>query len=275
MKLFFAGSITSTEQEISCHEAGIEHRLMSYADKDTWAKHVFGYWTGKDAPGQFFLDSGAYGAMTRGITIDLAAYCDYIAADEYRFAPYACLDVIGDWRGSAKNYDLMRERGLNPMPTFHLGSPLEELTRLLKETDYIAFGGLVGSSQSVMRPWLDKCWRIVKDHWPKKTHAFGVMAQWALERYPFYSTDSSSAILSAGMGRVSSWEDAKIVSRDWVDYARKYYDGLAMDRVSALSADSAVGTAHRGRSFLNIQAQLKLQTHITDVWRMRGITWEN
>jgi hypothetical protein len=154
-----------------------------------------------------------------------------------------------------------------------MGSPEHELRRLLGMADYIALGGVVGATRETMQPWLDKCWRILRDFWPKKIHIFGVMAQWALERYPFYSADSSSALVGAGMGRVSVWDNAKVTAIGWTEYGQKYYDGLVMDGISRVQAKG--GSAHRGRSFLNIKTQLKLQRHVTDIWRIRGIEWED
>lgn len=272
MRLYFAGNVTTTDHEVSLvKDAKVIYRLLSFADLDSWARNAFDYWTGDEAPEPFFLDSGAFGALTRGATIDLPRYCEYIKEHDDHLYPYACLDVIGDWKGSAKNYDFMLEQDLSPVPTYHMGSPDHELRRLLDMTDYIALGGVVGATQLTMQPWLDSCWRVIQEFWPKKIHVFGVMAQWALERYPFYSADSSSALVGAGMGRVSIWSNAKMTAHSWADYGKKYMDGHVVDHVS--TARAKAGSAHRGRAHYNVRAQLSLQQHITDVWEARGITW--
>ena len=274
MKLFFAGNVTTAEQETALSTiAGIQHRLLSFADIDSWGKDAFAYWTSEAAPQPFFLDSGAFGALTRGAEIDLDRYCAYIRSHEAHLSPYACLDVIGDWRGSAHNYDLMLEKGLKPVPTYHMNSPEHELRRLCTMTDYLALGGVVGAMRHDMEPWLDKCWHVIRDYFPLKVHVFGVMAQWALERYPWYSADSSSALVGAGMGRVSTWEQGKVNTLGWAEYGEKFYDGIVMDGISEYQSKKG-GSAHRGRSILNVRTQLALQTHVTNVWRMRGITWE-
>lgn len=273
MKLFFAGNAITAENEIFLCGAGLKYRLLSFADIDTWSSSAFTFWTGTDAPAPLFLDSGAFGAFTRGQQIDIKYYCDFIKRHPGKFYPYASLDVIGDWRGSASNYDRMRELGVEPMPTFHMGSPDKELRRILETADYVAMGGVVGATEETMRPWLDKCWRTIKEFWPKKVHVFGVMAQWCLERYPWYSADSSSALVGAGMGRVQSFRNGKITSDDWQTYARKTYNGDVMDHVSALQAKK--GSAWKGRAVLNISAQLQLQRYITDLWTQRGIVWED
>ncbi|KKK88576.1 hypothetical protein LCGC14_2741760, partial [marine sediment metagenome] len=114
--------------------------------------------------------------MTRGATIDLPRYCAYIKEHGEHLLPYAALDVIGDWKGSAKNLEFMQAEGLVPLPTFHFGGPEKELRRLLTVYDYIALGGVVGATRKTMQPFLDSCWRIIQDFWPIKIHIFGVMA---------------------------------------------------------------------------------------------------
>lgn len=269
MRLLFAGTTASEEFFIA---AGLKHRLMSYADILSWAKNAFEYWINTPTLPKFFLDSGAYGAFTRGAVIDLNEYCDYIQQHQSRLNPYAALDVIGNYRGSARNYDMMLSKGLHPVPCFHMGSPDHELRRLLAMTDYLALGGVVGAQEKEMHAWLDRCFRIIKDFWPKRVHIFGVMSQNTLERYPFYSADSSGAFVGAGMGRVSTFEKGAVVTRPWVEYAHTFFDGVVMDGISQYQAKK--GSAHRGRSLLNIRAQLQLQQHITNVWTQRGVTWE-
>ena len=270
MKLYFAGNVGLAAEYLFC-EAGLEWRLLSFAEIDN-LKDVFRFWASDDAPEPFFLDSGAFGAMTRGMVININRYCDYIEEHEKHLEPYASLDVIGNWQGSARNYDAMRERGLKPIPTFHLNSPLHELERLLKDADYIAMGGLVGSSRKIVEPWLDKCWRVIRGYWPKRVHAFGVTAQWALERYPWYSADSSSSIVGGGLARIFHWDNAKLVAMHQGEYGRRFLDGSILDHVAINRAKN--GSAHIGRRVANVKAQVVLQRHITNVWARRGIIWE-
>lgn len=275
MILYFAGNTTNRFLEndlvVTC---GIQHRLLSFADAFGWATAAFEYWASDDAPRPFFLDSGAFGALTRGATINLDHYCQWIKDHQQHLACYACLDVIGNWRASARNYDRMLAKGLNPIPTYHMGSPEHELRRLLGMADYIALGGVVGAHENDMKPWLDRCFNIIyHEFWPKKVHVFGVLAQWALERYPLYSADGSSALVGAGMGRVTTFEEGRMYARPWMEYAKQTHDGHVMDFISTVQAKK--GSAHRGRRRVNAQAFHDLQRHVTDLWTMRGILWED
>lgn len=273
MRLYYAGIVVLGGFESLCQELGIKYRLLSFADVDDWGKQAFQFWTSGQSLDKFFLDSGAFGALTRGATIDLDRYCDFIKANEQYIYPYAALDVIGDWRGSAINYDKMLAKGLRPMPAFHMGSPFTELRRLLGTTDHLALGGVVGAREEEMRPWLDRCFRIIKDFWPVKIHLFGVMAQWALERYPLFSADSSGAIVGGGMGRVTVFERGRIDNYDWREYARLRLDGDVMDHVSKTRSTGKSGSAHMARRRINLITQLKLEKHVTDIWTQRGIVW--
>lgn len=274
MKLYFAGNAITAENEVFFTSNNIKWRLLSYADYQHWSTGAVDWWASGAQPAPLFIDSGAFGAFTRGQVIDLVEYCDYIKRYTGIYYPFAALDVIGDWRASAHNWDRMRELGAEAIPTFHMGSPDSELRRLLRETDYIAMGGVVGATQQSMQPWLDKCWRTIAEFWPRKVHIFGVMAQWALERYPWYSADSSSALVGAGMGRLTTFDQARISSVPWVEYAQKFYNGDVMDGFS-YRWQAKKGSAWKGRARININTQLALQRHVTDIWRMRGITWED
>src|SRR5580692_1929900 len=81
------------------------------------------------------LDSGAFSAWKRGISINLAEYIAYIKKHEHLLASYVCLDQIPGKPGvkrtqaevddaaaqSYKNQQTMKKAGLTPIPVFHQG----------------------------------------------------------------------------------------------------------------------------------------------------------
>ena len=279
MRLYFAGNV---KQEGS-HEAdaaqGVANRLLTFADIDDWAEEAFRFWV-ENGPADVsvFLDSGAFGAYMRGATIDLERYCDYIREHEAALSCYAALDVIKDWRATQRNLDVMLGKGLEPIPTFHRGSPWEVLDDLARSFPYIALGGMVGGGKhdaltpESSGPYLDECFRRLRRHWPVRVHLFGVVAQWVLERYPLYSADSATAIVGAGMGRVSRFRGGALKSRPWAEDVRETLDGVVADGIGRTEGKSK--SAHAGRRRRNIEAMLALERYVTDLWVSRGVVWD-
>jgi hypothetical protein len=280
MRLYIAGNGRQAESDLIDYRTGVRNRLLSYAFIDDWADLAFQFWVAeRPESASVFLDSGAFSAMSRGSKIDLGKYCEYIEANRDALGCYAALDVIKDWRGTARNVEEMMKRGLDPIPTFHRGSPWSELDRLAREHKHIALGGMVGTggkhdtlTLESAGPHLDACFARIKRHWPVRVHLFGVVAQWALERYPLYSADSSSAIMGAGMGRVSQFAGGRLRSRPWTEYGRDTHDGAVMDGVGRTGGKSQ--SAHPGRRKRNIEAMLALERYVTDLWEARGVVWE-
>jgi hypothetical protein len=256
-------------------EGGLRHRLLTFASVDECAG-AFGIWAEAGvAGGRLFMDSGAFGAHTRGVKIDLARYCEWLLAHQRTVTAYAALDVIKDWRGTQANLDEMIRRDTRPVPTFHRGSPLHVLDGLAKDHEYIALGGVVSdrSGPEALRVFFDECWDRIGRHWPRKVHAFGVQAQWALERYPFYSADSSTAIVGGGMGRVSRFTRGRFGSRPWREDLPDTWDGVIADGLAGRNEDGA-GSAHAGRKMRSVDAIVALERHVTEVWSARGVAWD-
>jgi hypothetical protein len=273
MKLFFAGNLINADPQ--CYTMGIRRKLLSYAGIADWEKASFQYWI-RDHPmdTDIFLDSGAFSAYTRGAVINLRQYCDFIHQYKHNIHCYAALDVVGgNWIASERNLLIMLKKGLDPIAVYHHQDPHGVLEHLLKRHKFIALGGMVGTgvSRDDMRQYLDRCFDVIGKYWPVKVHGFGIMAQWALERYPFYSVDSSSAIVSAGMGHVVTFDFGRVESHDWREYGRRMMDGTVMDHVAIDRAKK--GSAHMGRRAQNIRAQIALEEHVTRLWTKRGITW--
>lgn len=159
---------------------------------------------------KIFLDSGAYSAFTKGEEIDLPGYCDYIKRNidiiecvDGTYL-YSVLDGIGDPVKTGKNQEAMEAHGLRPLPCFHYGEPEEYLEWYVRHYDYITLGGMVPIETKQLYLWLDRIWdRYLVDGSgrPKlKVHGFGLTTIGIMERYPWYSVDSSSWVLIAANG---------------------------------------------------------------------------
>jgi len=161
-----------------------------------------------------FLDSGAYSAWTQGANIDIHDYIKFIKKHEEFIDVYANLDVIGiggkqpnrlTAEATLNNQGIMEDAGLSPLPCFHFGEPYEFLEAYVESYDYIALG-VAGNSGKKLIPWLDTCFSdyICDDKGlPKlKVHGFAVTSLKNMVRYPWYSVDSTSWVITGRMGSI-------------------------------------------------------------------------
>lgn len=159
---------------------------------------------------QVFLDSGAFSAWNMGATISLPKYCNYIQENEDIIRKddgvimASVLDGIGDPLQTYRNQLEMEARGVRPLPCFHFGEDERYLEFYIANYPYITLGGMVGKTVEQLITWLDRIWeRYIIDGSgrPKtKLHAFGITSVRVMERYPWYSVDSSSWIQFGAYG---------------------------------------------------------------------------
>ena len=153
-----------------------------------------------------FLDSGAFSAWNQNIEIDLDEYIAFVKEHEDIIGVYANLDSIGDPQKTWQNQRAMERAGLNPLPCFHYGEPIEYLERYLDRYDYVALGGMVPISTKDLSVWLDSLFSEYltdEDGMPSvKVHGFGLTSLPLMLRYPWYSVDSTSWVLTSRMGSI-------------------------------------------------------------------------
>ena len=163
-----------------------------------------------------FIDSGAFSAENSGKEINIQEYCDFIM--ETGVKTYAGLDVIGNAAQTRYNNEFMiKEYGLNPIPTFHMGSHLDDLVALM-DYPYIALGGLVFSKGVIHH--CDRVWDYILKNNPKlRVHGFGLTNIELMARYPWYSVDSSSFKSCKRFGRQGVlWNNFEFQTFEEEDY---------------------------------------------------------
>jgi len=186
----------------------LPHLLESYhyIHKDSFVQAI------RDKGDKIFLDSGAFSAYTLGVSIDLPEYCNYIKRNldiirvEDGLVMASVLDGIGDPQETYENQLAMESHGVRPLPCFHAGEDERYLEWYVQNYDYITLGGMVGASTKQLMIWLDRMWdKYLTDGAgnPRiRVHGFGITSIPLMERYPWYSCDSSSWIQSAAFGSV-------------------------------------------------------------------------
>ena len=156
-------------------------------------------------PTKFFLDSGAFSAMTLNKTIDLPDYLAYIDRNKGIIDEYFVLDVIGDKEKTLVNYKIMKDKGYEPIPIFTTGGTYEELQYYCDTSEIVGIGGVAGWGNN------PDCIAYLKDtfaHLPegKKIHILGIATEKTLKYFKPYSADSSNAWGACRYGRMSLWD---------------------------------------------------------------------
>ena len=205
---------TNRYLKLNDHEKQVVHTLphllesYHYIHKDSFVHAI------RESGDKIFLDSGAFSAYTLGVDIDLPTYCDYIKRNsdiirvEDGIVMASVLDGIGDPQKTYENQLAMESHGVRPLPCFHAGEDERYLEWYIQNYEYITLGGMVGASTKQLMIWLDRIWdRYLTDGSgnPRiKVHGFGITSIPLMERYPWWSCDSSSWIQSAAYGSVIS-----------------------------------------------------------------------
>jgi hypothetical protein len=155
-----------------------------------------------------FLDSGAYSAMTKGITIDIDKYIRFIKKYEECIDFYAALDVIGNPEESYKNTMYMVKKGLNPVPVFHVNAgKFYWFERLVNEFDFVGIGGMVatGVEKKEKIYLLHRCFNYLSNNGlldQIKIHGFACTSVRIMMDFPWFSVDSTSWIQVSRHGAI-------------------------------------------------------------------------
>jgi len=219
MKLYIAGLYTSnfdrhgrlylrlTDNEKRLRD-GIRYYLESYhyVHKQSFVDKM------RRDKVKVFLDSGAFSAFTKGVKVDIRGYCDYILRNKDILENVdgalcaSVLDGIGDPLLTWQNQQTMEKLGVRPLPCFHYGEDERYLEWYIANYDYITLGGMVPIDKGQLVHWLDRLWdRYLTDGAGRprlRVHGFGLTTYRLMERYPWYSVDSSSWVQQAANGNV-------------------------------------------------------------------------
>ena len=166
--------------------------------------HGFAEWT---------LDSGAYTAHNSGKTIRNEDFIRFALRAKKLDPRLVCvfgLDVIGDPEASLRNALEAKAAGLEVLPTWHAGEPLEFAQEMAKQFDKVALGGLVARLKNNRAQLFDTgtklhhAMKFFHAVWPKWIHGFGCTAEDLMTELPFAATDSTTWTLRPSM--YGSWK---------------------------------------------------------------------
>ena len=281
--LYFAGGHTPTSDEFMMNLGGNRLYTQSYERKigERWMSKIKE--TGK--PLKLFVDSSAFSAHTKGLKVDIDEYLDYVNTNAGMFSCVAELDEIpGEFRKpktreqmlaapqkSWDNYLYMRERIYDPnvlLPIFHQGEDWKWLHKMLAETfeggkhiPYIGISPANDVTTAYKDRWMEQVFRVIRDS-PNpevKTHAFGMTALKQLNLHPFYSADSTTAVLTGAMGGIlTDFGPVDLSIKSGGVQALNYGPRKIKDNVESLLAELGhtiedAANDHQVRAFYNIK----------------------
>jgi len=251
MKLFLAGETPLAKDEgwsqnvdgwqVGALSRVMKRRLISYyyhgfhignrLSKEVSIAHESGM--------DMFLDSGAYSAFTQDETISIDRYADYIRRHGKIYSVKANLDDIGDTGAKSwANLKALESLGCQVFPVFHYDDDLRYLKMMLDGGyRFIALGGLVGASRNVLREWLDEMWGKYLTHSngaPRlQVHGFGLTDFELMARYPWFSIDSSSWVMSGIFGGCVFYEKGKLYKVTFSEESpdQRYLEGWHYNRL--------------------------------------------
>ena len=226
MKFFNVFTSFFTGASKDCYLANLNGRKFNslysyyYLQNNTEEEIIDGFSTNT---GEIFIDSGAFTAWSKDISIDVEKYINWINKYDEYVSAFGQIDAIPP-RGSGfevleeycqktwQNYLYMIDRVKSPkkiLYTFHFGESFEWLKKALEfrfpdgsPMEYMAFGGLVGRTTQERVLFLNRAFEIVKNSSNPniKIHGFGVSSKNMWTHYPFYSCDSYTPGFNATYG---------------------------------------------------------------------------
>jgi len=216
--LYFAGSRVGNDEYIIKTKS---HRLYSYIN-DFKAIEKF---CAEKERGPLLVDSGAFSVAHNNKVVDIDKYIEYINNNpqienfiELDIIPFPLVNkqtVIDSAEGSWKNFLYMIERLKEPyklLPVFHFGEDLKYLKQILefkykgKHIPFICVGGRHGLSGQKLEKYFETIFITIQSSSNPnvKVHILGMTVLSTLEKFPFYSADSTSHLQNAIYGGIRS-----------------------------------------------------------------------
>jgi len=202
------------------------------------------------------VDSGGYSARKTGRTINIKDYASYLNTYEFPFA--VNLDVV-NVEDTLKNFEYLRNKcpKTKILPVYHFSDYVTTHNKHLLKTfvsegsDYIFLGGLAGMGvhPDLYCKFLSYCFAAT-DH-KIKLHGLGITAETFLEKFPFYSVDSST------------W----VAPRRFNHGLSKLKYGNDFSYVYMRTTNSEQKLLEEANYFRNLGIKY------TKLWKRRGITW--
>lgn len=245
---------------------------------------------------KLFMDSGAFSMFTLGIDVDLELYGDYLRSARDYITVASNVDAIGRGKEmeSFRNQKLLEEMKL-PVPVcpvHHARDDDKWLVRYLDEGyEYIFLGGMVIETTGYLIDWLDHIWDkylALPDGTARvKIHGFGLTTFEIMERYPWYSVDSTSWVMKGMFGLILIEIEGRpitlSISRNSKDIHRADKSFWTLDASTRAYVEKIIrdegfdpeelATMYGMRDKWNIRFYKKYGEHLRPVFKRKAITF--
>jgi hypothetical protein len=221
---------------------------------------------------RIFLDSGAFSSFSLGVDVNINDYADFIKENKDFIDMASVLDAIGDPVGTFHNQNTLEKLGVEVLPCFHYGEPWDLCEYYLNNYEYITIGGMVPIPNQKLEGWLDELWdKVLTDndgYSRRKVHGFGLTARNLMEKYPWFSCDSSSWIQAASNGSIVLPEYDRAISVSARSPSRKNF-GQHFNTMPKIAQDNVVALLeYYGLSLPEVQ-----DTHMPR-WALNAFTYD-
>lgn len=177
--------------------------LASYAYAQRWDMAEL---RGALRCGRLLVDSGAFTAYKTGRRITVGEYASWL--EQWRGAwDYAItLDVIGDPATSRRQTRKLHARGLPVVPVFTVGDTIDEFRAMVRDSGYVAVGGLVGIKANSAKIARLRLLQRRAEELGGGIHALGIGSMPTLRAARCYTADASTAASVAQYGMVAFYD---------------------------------------------------------------------
>lgn len=260
MLMFFAGTEYNVYAKI-LKDSGVKRTLQSaFYLNYVHEPNVFQF-------DNYLLDSGGFSARNLGVNISVDKYVDFINRWKIKIA--FNLDTL-DVKETLENQNILEQyTDSYIIPVYHYTEFASNKYRHLLEQyaskyPYIGIGGTAEGAKAFTKnkkEFFDFCFYIVRDK--VKLHGLAVTSPQIMERYPWFSVDSTSWLSTLSFGKVMDFKNGELIG----------YNSLKNSN-SVLHHDQLCDMKFRV-TYNCIKSFMKLEQHITSLWKARGVEWSN
>jgi len=223
------------------------------------------------------IDSGVFTARQKDEILPLDKYIDFCKANIDSCSYFFTLDQ-GTYEEQLDNFKALTSEGIPTIGIVSDKMSLQQIQAFIDIYPYIAISWTANfktSDDVRYKNYLNGFFRYLLDTKQidkVKVHALGVTKDDMFNKYPFFSSDSSSWVSSERFGQVFEFKNGRLKR------IATHVDKEAVVRrlpVKLLKQVSLQGNFEGYTAIYSAEQFSLMEKYYTDLWTKRGIVWEN